>query len=143
MSSYIPQQKRIYAHCDGASRGNPGPAAVGIHIKGEDKKTVLKEVYECIGSATNNVAEYKAVITALKTASELTNKEVHIMTDSDLVVKQLTKIWRVKKPHLQELVLEVKKLEALYESVVYIQVPRNANTTADALANKALDEVGS
>ena len=81
--------KSIYINCDCASRGNPGKAAIGIQIKGEDKKTVLKQHSEYIGKTTNNIAEYVAVLKSLDLAKKFTSRNVFIYSDSELLVKQL------------------------------------------------------
>jgi len=137
----IPNQECVYINCDGASRGNPGNAAIGIYIRGEDKKTVLKKYGEFIGQTTNNRAEYRAVIKALDLASEFTNKCAFIFSDSELLVKQLNREYRVKNQNLKELFLEVRRLEGLYKKVTYIHIKREDNRIADKLANDALDEV--
>jgi len=134
-------QESVYINCDGASRGNPGNAAIGVCIKGADKKTVLKEYGEFIGQATNNVAEYRAVIKALDLAREFTNKSVFIFSDSELRVKQLKGEYKVRNLGLKKLFSEVKKLEGLYQKVDYFHVGRERNEVADKLANDALDEV--
>lgn len=141
MIKEIPNQECVYINCDGASRGNPGNAAIGICIRGEDKKTVLKKYSEFIGQTTNNRAEYRAVIKALDLASEFTNKSVFIFSDSELLVKQLNGQYRVKNQNLKELFLEVRKLEGLYKKVTYIHIKREDNRIADKLANDALDGV--
>lgn len=137
----VPPQSCVYVNCDGASRGNPGISAIGVCIKGEDCETILAKTSECIGNATNNIAEYKAVIKALDMASEFTNKKVIILTDSELLVKQLNKVYRVKHKNLKQLFLEVKRLENFYDEVIYNHVPREKNSLADSLANKELDKL--
>ena len=82
--------KSIYINCDGASRGNPGKAAIGIQIKGEDQKTVLKQHSEYIGIATNNVAEYLAVLKSLDIAKNFTNQNVFVYSDSELLVRPVS-----------------------------------------------------
>lgn len=141
MSKEVPNQECVYIHCDGASRGNPGKAAIGICIKGEDRKTVLKKHREFIGETTNNRAEYQAVIMALDLATDFTNKSVFIFSDSELLVKQLNGQYRVKNKYLKKLFLEVKKLGGFYQEVTYTHVRREENKVADELANTALDEV--
>ena len=95
--------KNIYINCDGASQGNPGRAAIGIQIRGEDKKTVLKKHREYIGITTNNIAEYKAVIKSLFFARKYTNQNVFIYSDSELVVRQLNGVYKVKGFSSEEL----------------------------------------
>ena len=102
--------KNIYINCDGASRGNPGEAAIGIQIKGEDKKTILKKHSEYIGKTTNNVAEYLAVLKSLNLAKRFTNQNVFIYSDSELVVRQLNGEYQVKNKNLKSLFNQVQKL---------------------------------
>ncbi|MEM3626329.1 MAG: ribonuclease HI family protein, partial [Candidatus Micrarchaeaceae archaeon] len=132
--------QKIYINTDGGSRKNPGPAAIGIVIW-DEKHNKLEEYKECIGVATNNTAEYKAVIKALELASKHTRNEVHIFTDSELVVRQLNGLYRIKKDHLRDLFQEVKKNEQLFKKVVYNEVPRNNKyqVVADKLVNDALE----
>lgn len=137
----IKNQSCVYINTDGASRDNPGNAAIGIVIKGEDKTTVLKEYGEFIGVHTNNQAEYMAVIKAMDFASEYTNKMIYIFSDSELLIKQLNREYRVKNSELKKLFFEVKKHEMIFEKVIYSHVKREHNKRADQLANKALDEL--
>src|SRR3989338_11045579 len=114
---------KVVVFCDGASRGNPGSAAIGIFILDEDENT-LKKFKECIGVTTNNVAEYSALIKALNLAAKHTNKEVHIFMDSELFIKQLNGQYRVKTDHIQELYKKVRDNEKFFKKVVYNNVPR-------------------
>ena len=141
MSKHIPNQNCVYINCDGACRGNPGHGAIGIIIKDENKKTVLKEHKEYIGETTNNQAEYRAVIRALYLAKNFTNKKVFIFSDSKLIINQLTGVYKVKDYKLKKLCLEVKKLEKSVQSVKYTHVKREENIDADRLANEILDKV--
>lgn len=124
---------------DGAARGNPGPAAVGIVVQDGRGRSVA-EVAEFIGKATNNVAEYSALLRALQEARSRGADEVEIRTDSDLLVRQINGHYKVKSPHL--IPLHHDALEALKEFRRWHieHVPRNANAAADTLANKAIDE---
>ena len=131
--------KNIYINCDGASRGNPGRSAIGIQIKGEDKKTVLKQHGEYIGKATNNVAEYLAVLKSLDLAKRFTNQNVFVYSDSELVVRQLTGKYQVKNKNLKEIFNQVQKLQNSFQKVVFTHVRREYNVIADQLANDALD----
>ena len=131
--------KSIYINCDGASRGNPGRSAIGIQIKGEDKKTVLKQHGEYIGKATNNVAEYLAVLKSLDLAKRFTNQNVFVYSDSELLVRQLNGIYQVKNENLKELFNQVQKLQNSFQKVVFTHVRREYNAIADQLANDALD----
>jgi len=132
--------KNIYINCDGASRCNPGRAAIGIQIKGEDKKTVLKQHSEYIGRVTNNVAEYLAVLKSLDLAKRFTNQNVFVYSDSELVVRQLTGKYQVKNKNLKELFNQVQKLQNSFQKVVFTHVRREYNVIADQLANEALDK---
>ncbi len=124
--------------CDGASRGNPGPAGVGAQIADPDG-VVLAEVAEGIGVATNNVAEYTAAIRGLERARELGAREVLLRSDSRLLIEQVAGRFRVKNPTLQQLHREVRALVATFDRVEYEHVPRERNTEADRLANLGVD----
>ncbi len=125
--------------CDGASRGNPGPAGAGAQITDPDG-VVLAEVTEGLGEATNNVAEYTAVIRGLERALELGAGSVLLRSDSQLLINQLTGRYRVKSPHLQPLYRRVRELAAGFDSIEYEHVRRERNTEADRLANQGVDE---
>jgi ribonuclease HI len=131
--------KSIYINCDGASRGNPGRTAIGIQIKGEDKKTVLKQHSEYVGKTTNNVAEYLAVLKSLDIAKKFTNQNVFVYSDSELLVRQLNGMYKVKNKNLKELFDQVQKLQNSFQKVVFTHIRREYNVIADQLANSALD----
>jgi ribonuclease HI len=123
---------------DGASRGNPGPAAIGILFRrkgGED----LAQHCEAIGRATNNVAEYKAVVTALEFCQRWGVRRVHLMMDSELIVRQLLGMYRVKSPELRPLYQQVVFISRGMAEFQVTHVRREQNAHADALANRALD----
>ena len=124
--------------CDGASRGNPGPAGAGAQITGPDG-SVLAEVAEGLGETTNNVAEYTAVILGLERALDLGATEVLLRSDSQLLVNQLTGRYRVKTAHLQPLHRRVRELGARFDTIEYEHVRRERNTEADRLANLGVD----
>ena len=124
--------------CDGASRGNPGPAGAGAQITGPDG-SVLAEVAEGLGETTNNVAEYTAVIRGLERALELGATEVLLRSDSQLLINQLTGRYRVKTSHLQPLHRRVRELGARFDTIEYEHVRRERNTEADRLANLGVD----
>ncbi len=124
--------------CDGASRGNPGPAGAGAQITGPDG-SVLAEVAEGLGETTNNVAEYTAVIRGLERALELGATDVLLRSDSQLLINQLTGRYRVKSPHLQPLHRRVRELGARFDTIEYEHVRRERNTEADRLANLGVD----
>lgn len=131
--------KEIIIHCDGASRGNPGEAGIGVLIESENGE-VLEEYYEYIGVATNNESEYKALIKSLELSTNHTRQSVKVYSDSELVVKQLNKEYKVKSKGLKPLYTRVKNLEQNFSKVKYFHVKRDLNERADELANQALDE---
>ena len=123
---------------DGGARGNPGPAAYGYVLEAEDG-TVLAAHGEAIGIATNNVAEYSALIAGLEKALELQVPEVEVVSDSELMVKQMTGVYRVKNEALRELSLQAARLARRLGEVRYTAVRREHNELADRLVNEALD----
>ena len=123
---------------DGGARGNPGPAAYGYVLEAEDG-TVLAAHGEKIGVATNNVAEYSALIAGLEKALELGLDEIEVVSDSELMVKQMTGQYRVKNEALQELWSRAGRLARRVGSVDYTAVRREQNQLADQLVNEALD----
>jgi ribonuclease H / adenosylcobalamin/alpha-ribazole phosphatase len=129
---------KVVANCDGGARGNPGPAGLGVTIRSPRGK-VLAEIAEAIGSATNNVAEYTAVVRAMAKAAELGASDVEIRTDSKLLVEQLNGNYRVKNPTLQRLHAEVRTLTKPFKTVTFTHVPRERNRRADQLVNVAID----
>ncbi|MEE9520563.1 MAG: ribonuclease HI family protein [Dehalococcoidales bacterium] len=129
--------KKVIIHADGASRGNPGPAAIGATIKDEQGKLIAC-ISQGIGRTTNNQAEYRAVIAALEKAIRLGAEEVDINLDSQLVVKQISGEYRVKKPALKPLYQQVKQRQSLLKGFSIAYIPRRQNTEADRLASRAL-----
>jgi ribonuclease HI len=123
---------------DGGARGNPGPAAYGYVLEAEDG-TVLDARGETIGVATNNVAEYRALIAGLEKAVELGIDELEVISDSELLVKQMQGEYRVKNEALRELNDEANSLERKLGRVRYKAVRREHNELADKLVNEALD----
>ena len=130
--------KRMVIFTDGASRGNPGPAAIGVTIKDEQGRFITS-ISQRIGRATNNQAEYRAIIAALEEATRLDAKRVDVKMDSELVVKQINGEYRVKKATLKPLYQQVKQLQGLLEGFTITHILRQQNIEADKLANKALD----
>lgn len=127
----------LIIHTDGGARGNPGPAAIGVVIEENGKEIIA--FGKTIGDTTNNVAEYTAVIEALKKAK---NADIHFFLDSTLVVNQLNGMFKIKDAKLRELFLQVKMLESERGSTItYSYVPREQNVRADFLVNRALDGV--
>jgi ribonuclease HI len=123
---------------DGGARGNPGPAAFGYVLEAEDG-TVLAAHGETIGIATNNVAEYSALIAGLEKARELAVDEVEVVSDSELMVKQMTGEYRVKNEALRALSSEAARLARKIGRVEYRAVRREHTELADRLVNEALD----
>ena len=128
----------LVIHCDGASRGNPGPAGAGAWLTDGDGETVA-EIAEGLGETTNNVAEYTAAILGLERAAELGARTVLLRSDSQLLVHQLNGRYRVKTEHLQPLYRRVRALAAGFDRVTFEHVPREANVEADRLANAGVD----
>ncbi len=123
---------------DGGARGNPGPAAFGYVLE-DDEGKVLVAHGEAIGRATNNVAEYRGLVAGLAKALELGVDEVEVVSDSELLVKQMSGEYRVKNEALQELSSEAARLGRRLGSVTYRAVRREHNELADRLVNEALD----
>lgn len=137
---------KIIIHTDGGARGNPGPAAIGIVI---DYSGERKEYAETIGETTNNVAEYQAVIFALKKAKTLIGKEaaaeveIEVRSDSELIVNQCNGKYKVKEESLKNLFIEIWNLRQDFGVVKFGVIPREKNKTADGLVNKALNHINS
>jgi ribonuclease HI len=129
---------KLVLHVDGGARGNPGPAAIGVVVSGPDGE-VLDEVAEPIGVATNNVAEYRALLRGLERADALGASEVEIVGDSELVAKQLTGAYKVKHPAMKPLYEQAISALRRFERWRIRTVPRAQNARADALVNAALD----
>ncbi|MDP1710769.1 MAG: ribonuclease HI family protein [candidate division WWE3 bacterium] len=130
---------RFFLFTDGASRGNPGPAAAGVVLK-DEKGKVLLEASQVLGRMTNNESEYRALLLGLTRASSLVRGQaLVVLMDSELVVSQLCGRYRIKAAHLRELLLEVRLKEKPFGKVIYKLIPREKNAQADELANQALD----
>lgn len=132
---------KLIIFTDGASRGNPGHASFGFTIS-DEKGKLLYEKGQYIGIATNNVAEYMAVLEAFKQARKMFAAEiveVELYADSKLVAEQLSGRYKIKSPHLKPIIEEIKVLAIELGGVIYTHVPRAKNTEADRLANRALD----
>ncbi|MGO9874389.1 MAG: ribonuclease HI family protein [Acidimicrobiia bacterium] len=131
----------LILYCDGGSRGNPGPSAVGavVYDAASHPPELLASVSECIGITTNNVAEYRALIAGLEAVAHLRARIVHVRADSLLMIKQLRGEYRVKNANLKPLHADASRLLAAYEIADLAHVPREENTEADALVNAALD----
>lgn len=129
---------RAKLETDGGARGNPGPAAAAYVLEAEDG-TVLAAHGEAIGVATNNVAEYRALVAGLAKAAELGVHDLEVVSDSELLVKQMRGEYRVKNQALRELQLEAATLARRIGRVRYTAVRRSENELADRLVNEALD----
>ncbi|HUA70083.1 MAG TPA: ribonuclease HI family protein [Solirubrobacteraceae bacterium] len=132
---------KVVVHVDGGARGNPGPAAIGVVVStpGGD---VLEEVAEPIGVATNNVAEYRALLRGLERARAVGAREVEIVNDSELVARQVSGAYKVKHPAMKPLHAEAMAALRGFDSWRIRSVPRADNARADELVNEALDANG-
>jgi ribonuclease HI len=139
-SPQAPTPDAVVVHVDGGARGNPGPAAIGVVVSTPDG-VVLDEVAERIGVATNNVAEYRALLRGIERAAALGAQEVQFVNDSELVAKQITGAYKVKHPAMKPLYDDaIAALRRDFSDRWSIRsVPRAQNARADALVNEALD----
>lgn len=136
--------KNFILYTDGGARGNPGPAAIGIYITDSEGKEILRKSKQ-IGRATNNIAEYRAVIEALEwikknfsTSSKDNDLNLNFNLDSSLVVNQLNGIFKIKQPHLRNLLFQIKILEKeIGGKILYNFIPREKNKIADFLVNSS------
>ena len=138
-------KERIVIYTDGGSRGNPGPAAIGVVIKNESGHTV-KSYGEAIGETTNNEAEYRAVVSALKKTKALLGKkkiknmQVEVNMDSELVVNQLTGKYKIEEEKLFPFFINIWNLKIDFGKIVFCHIPREKNREADRMVNEALDQ---
>ncbi|MDQ4037347.1 MAG: reverse transcriptase-like protein, partial [Actinomycetota bacterium] len=132
---------RLIVEADGGSRGNPGPAGYGALVRDPVTGQVLAERGEPIGTATNNVAEYRGLIAGLEAVTEFEPSEVEVRMDSKLVVEQMSGRWKIKHADLRPLALQAQRLAQHLPRVSYTWIPRERNAAADRLANQALDGV--
>ncbi|MFA7201515.1 MAG: ribonuclease HI family protein [Candidatus Paceibacterota bacterium] len=134
-------QTHFIIYTDGGSRGNPGPSAIGVFIPDRDKR-----YGEYIGEGTNNTAEYQAIVFALKKAKSLLGSHIaqqtciEIRSDSQLVVNQLSGIFKLKEPELFSYFVSIWNLKQEFKEVLFIHIPREQNGVADRMVNEALDE---
>jgi ribonuclease HI len=129
----------IYLYSDGGSKGNPGPGSIGVVIY-DGKNTLLYEFSACIGHCTNNQAEYRALIKGLDLCAKYTRKKITAHCDSELIIKQMNGLYRLKNDKLRILFQDVKDRERVFETVVYQHVGRSSNQRikrADELLNQA------
>ena len=130
--------EKVIIYTDGAADPNPGPAAIGVVIK-DEKGNIIRSISKRIGQTTNNQAEYWAVIAALEEAVKLGAKSVDLKSDSELVVRQLKGMYRVRKEELKPLFQKVKQLQNSLKSFQITHIERNRNKAADRLTKKALE----
>src|SRR5262249_6523790 len=135
---------RYTIHADGGSRGNPGPAGAGAVVR-DERGAVIGEVAEFLGHTTNNVAEYTAIARGLALlfstlGGNAKAADVVVRMDSKLVVEQMNGNYKIKHPNLKPLAARVSALLPEFNSVTFTHIPREENSDADALANKAMDE---
>ncbi len=131
--------KKIIVYSDGGARGNPGPAGIGAVLY-DAKGNELSKISEYIGQATNNQAEYKAMLAGMKKAKELGAEELICYLDSELVVKQMQREYRVKNKDLASLFVKAYNLSINFRSVKFVHIKREKNKFADGLANLAMDK---
>lgn len=132
-----PAHSTVVAHIDGASKGNPGPSAIGVVITTPGGAEVSK-IRQFIGTATNNQAEYRALIAAVRAAANLGKTALHVKTDSLLLASQMNGKWKVKDPGIRALFTEAKEACKALDSFTISHVGREKNTVADGLANEAI-----
>jgi ribonuclease HI len=138
-ASPAPTAPRLVIHVDGGARGNPGPAAIGVVVS-DPEGSVIDELAERIGVATNNVAEYRALLRGLERAAALGAREVELVNDSELVARQVTGVYKVKHPAMKPLHQQAISALRGFERWKIRSVPRAQNARADALVNQALDD---
>ena len=132
---------KLIIYTDGGARGNPGPAGIGAVFYDADGNR-LAEISEYIGETTNNQAEYKAVLAAIKKAGELKAYELEFYLDSELVVNQLCRNFKVKNCELAPLFVKIYNETLSFKKVTFRYIPRENNRSADKLVNQALDRAG-
>lgn len=131
--------REVVAYIDGGARGNPGPAGYGVRIERADGR-LLTEFWRPLGVATNNTAEYEGLLAALRYLLAQGVRRARIRSDSELLVRQLTGVYRVRHPRLRPLYAEARALADRFDRIAFEHIPREANRAADHLANLAMDE---
>ncbi|MBX4205286.1 MAG: ribonuclease HI family protein [Candidatus Doudnabacteria bacterium] len=132
---------KLVIYTDGGARGNPGPAAIGVAIFDiANTHDPIKTYGKYLGETTNNQAEYRALLAGLDLAKDLGAKHIVCFLDSELVVKQVTGLYKIREAGLQELAMDVIRAKNNFEQVEFKHVPREKNKLADALVNDALDK---
>lgn len=130
---------KLIIYTDGGARGNPGPAALGVAIYDAAGK-LIKKFGKYLSEKTNNEAEYEAIVAALEEALKLEAEEVEMRMDSELAMRQLNSIYKVKNHRMQALVLKVRNLETKFKKVTFSHIPRERNKLADEMVNDAIDK---
>ena len=130
----------MFIYTDGASRGNPGPCSLGLQVFDSDQKLIYEEAAYLEKQNTNNFAEYKAVIRALKLCTDHKIQELYLFSDSQFLIRQLQKKYKVKSANIKPLFEQCQELLKKIPKLNFEHIPREQNKGADALANKALDE---
>ena len=130
---------KVTVNIDGGARGNPGPAGAGFVLRAQDG-TILRQEGFFLGRATNNVAEYTALLKGLASAMELGAKSVEVLSDSELLVRQMTGVYRVKNAGLLPLFTEAKEISQKFDAFEIHHVRRELNTDADRMVNMAIDQ---
>ncbi|OGF23743.1 hypothetical protein A3H09_02665 [Candidatus Falkowbacteria bacterium RIFCSPLOWO2_12_FULL_45_13] len=133
--------EKLTIYTDGGARGNPGPAGIGAVIL-DQRGSAVKEISQYIGEATNNQAEYQALLAGVNAAKALGARELEVFLDSELVVKQLNREYRVKDKDLAPLFVKVYNLTLGFKKVIFKHIRREKNELADRLVNLALDKAG-
>lgn len=131
--------KKLIIFTDGGARGNPGPAGAGVVFKNEENK-VLGKFSKYLGVATNNFAEYSAVVLALEEAKKIGAETIEFRLDSELVVKQLRREYKIKNEELGKLFIKIHNLSMGFKKINFSHIPREMNSEADKLANLAIDK---
>lgn len=131
--------KKLIIYTDGAARGNPGPAGIGVVVYNENRKK-LAEISEYIGKTTNNQAEYRAIVAGIEKAAEIGALELRFYLDSELAVKQLNREYKVKNKELAPLFVKVYNAVLNFKKVTFTHIRREFNKEADKLANMAIDK---
>lgn len=135
--------EKYIIYTDGGARGNPGPAAIGVAIYNvANTHDPIKTYGKYLGETTNNQAEYRALLVALEFAQELGAKILVCYLDSELVVKQLTGLYKIKEAGLKDLAMDILRLKNKFDQVEFKHIPREKNKLADQLVNEALDNAG-
>lgn len=138
INNELKRQRKLIIYTDGGARGNPGPAGCGAVIKDEGGR-LLAEVSHYMGMATNNQAEYTALLLAMDKAAELGGQELEIFMDSELVVRQLNRQYKVRNGELAKLFILVYNKSQKFKKCVFTHIRREQNKEADKLANEAMD----